>query len=606
MTEVPSDVRYVPYRQIDEAPRRAAIAKVDFSLEGFSDTDIQVLGHLMEAAEVMNAVFRNQYEPRTFIIRPLILALMEVAEGEEFEALSNYLAVLDLQNSPWSLLPRKNHVVDLSVDDLRRLAKKACKECERRLDAVLPLLVEGQETPDKANFYPPDFTDEEFKAIPNHPENTVVDRDADGKPVLIRNEVRYRKTLRPAIRHLKAARDLTKNAGFRLYLDAKIAELEHGSEENRRLSDYTWVRHDSDIDIVISTALELYLDNYRNARGAASGGVYVINSEADDLLHEMVNHVQTWERNAPWTHKKAFIHPENLPKLKFVDVLCWAGDYVTGPFTIIAQSLPNDEWVGQNVGTVNMVYMNTGRAVHKVGTGLAAQLFLTGDEYEKVKDLLFDANTIHSSLHEIGHTTGKLAPEHENVNANKLFEEEYSALEETRAELFGLWALHELLKDKVISEEMVHACYDGMLVSMLMSLKFDPVQAHNKARNGMFHRFEAEGAIERVEEDGELRFRIVHEKAHAVVTKMLGEVGDLKASGNKQAAVEMREKWVYTDELKTIIEERTKHFPLGRGLIFPRLKKAEDGTYLRELEYADNFSDQPKFALEVYRRAEEK
>ncbi len=599
MSAPKKDIQLVPYQQQDEPARRAAITTVDFPLDGLSDNDIQVLGHLMEAAEGINPIFRYQYEPKSFIIRPLILSMIKHADEETGTILDNYLTLLDLQNSPYALLPRKNHLLQIPENKLRELAKKACGDCPQRLEAVIDLLTSDHATPDKAHFYPNDLTDEEYDTIKNHPVNSRIIRDTKGKPKVQMNEVRYKEALKPVICHLRKARDLTDNLSFRLYLDSKITELELGSEESRRIADYTWVRHDSPIDIVLSTALEVYLDNYKNARGAASGGVYVRNTAAEELLKALVDHVKTWETTAPWTYRKEEIDPEKLPKLKFVDALCWSGDYVTGPFTTIAQSLPNDEWVIQNVGTVNMVYMNTGRAVHKVSGELASKEFLLADEFEQVKELVFDANQLHSALHEIGHTTGKLAPEHAGKNPNQLIEEEYSYLEESRAELFGLWSLRELVKDGVIDELKARACYDGMLISMIMSLKFDPVQAHNKARNGMFHWFEEKGIIKRVEEDGKTRFAFDHDRAHDAVHEMLGVIGDIKATGDKQAAIKLRETYVYTDDFKAEVEQRTSDFPLGRGLIFPRLKKDADGNYLRELEYADSFSDQVKFCKEL-------
>lgn len=599
MANTNDTITYIPYRQKDEPPRKAALNKVDFSLDGFTDDEIQVLGHLMEAAELMNPIFRDQFEPRTFKLIDLVANMINVAEGETLEKLNNYAVMLDLQNSPYALLPRKNHILDIPEEELKKLAAVAGGDTPELFAEVGNLLTEGIDTPDKANYYPDDLTDTEYESLGDRSTivNSSVVRDNWGVPVVLLNEDRYKETLAPIIEHIKAARDLTKDLGFRLYLDAKILELEVGTEEARRLADYTWVRHDSKIDIVISTALEVYLDNYKNARGSATGGVYVKNEAASELLTALVSRVPYWETNAPWDNKKTEIDPETLPKLKFVDVLSWSGDYVTGPFTTIAQSLPNDEWVIQNVGTVNMVYMNTGKSVHAVAGNLAAGEFLLKSEFETVKDLIFEANQLHSALHEIGHTTGIMDPEHRSGQARDYLEEEYSFLEEARAELFGLWSLAKLVEDGVIPAEKARACYDGMLITMITSLKFDPVQAHNKARNGMFHYFKEKGIINRTEEGGEIRYSIDHNKAHAVVSEMLALVANIKASGDKQGAIDLREKYVYADELKAEVERRTQNFPLGRGLIFPRLKKDGD-TYLPELEYT-SFSDQPKFEYEL-------
>ncbi len=590
------NVQFVPYRQHGEPPRRAALTPVEFPIEHFSDEEIQVLGHLADAANAMNTIFREQYEPKTSTIRRLLHALLDIAEGDTREKLHNYAVMIDLQNSPYALLPRKNCLLDVTLEELRDLAEKAGGTAPADLFDVGMLMTQPYATPDLANFYPRDFTDEEFVSLgeAGNTVNSLVIRDETGLAVVAKNEEWYEDKLRPALTHLKAARDITSSPSFKLYLDAKIVELETGLDEARRLADYTWIKHTSDIDIVISTALEVYLDNFKNARGAASGGVYVINREAEELLQALVDHVQAWEANAPWTHRRDTIDPDTLPKLKFVDVLTWAGDYVTGPFTTIAQSLPNDDWVIQNVGTVNMVYVNTGRAVHKVAGSLAAEEFLTKDEFQSVRDLLFDGGQLHSALHEIGHTTGKMDPDHSKGQARDYLEDEYSWLEESRAELFGLWSSQLLVEDGVITEAQQRACYDNMLISMVTSLKFDPVQAHNMARNGMFHRFLEQGVIRQIEEDGKRKFAWDFARAHDAVAAMLKEVADLKASGDKAGVIALREALVFTDDLKGEVEQRTSDFPLGRGLIFPRFKKA-GGKYLKELEYPESFMEQEKF-----------
>ncbi len=591
------EIIYVPYRQAGEPQRKAAVISVPFNIDNYTDTEIQILGHLAEAADLMNSIFRDQYEPKTGLIRQLLRMLLRVAEGETREKLYNYSIMLDLQNSPYALLPRKNALLDVSIEELNELADKAGGPSKRLLGDVGLLMTTGFETPDFANFYPVDFTDEEYEELGEDANvvNSSVIRDYDGEPLVILNEDLYRDSLVPVVEHLRAARELVEDPGFQLYLDAKIIELETGSEESRRIADYTWVRHDYKIDIVISTAIEVYLDNYKNARGAAAGGVFVRNDSAEKLLQAFVDHVPQWEANAPWTHKKTEIDPDTLPKLKFVDVLTWTGDYVTGPFTTIAQSLPNDEWVLKNVGTVNMVYSNTGRAVHSVAGNLSAECFLTKSEYEKVKDLLFEANQLHSALHEIGHTTGMMDPDHSSGQPRDYLEEEYSFLEETRAELFGLWSLEILIEDNVISPEMARACYDGMLITMITGLKFDPVQAHNMARNGMYHYFVEKGAIKQVEEDGATKFQLDHKTAKQVTTEMLKMIADLKAGGDKNNTVAFREKYVYTDPLKDEVEKRTSDFPLGRGLNFPSINK-EGEKYTGELKY-NEFTEQPKFNI---------
>jgi len=589
-------ITFVPYKQENEPSRKAAFTQVNVDLSGFSDVDLQIIGHLVEAVNLINPIYCDQFDHRTAALRRLMNALLPAADEAQREALENYTAILNLQNGPYSHLPRKNHLLELSEPELRRLAEQAGGSAVEDLDRVSDLLSSGQTLPATANFYPLGMTDEKFASLGDKANlvNSSVVEDPEGKLEVILNEVRYRKALGPILEHLRAARDLVEDPGFKIYLDSKIVEMETGSEEARRLADYTWVKHNSRIDIVISTALEVYLDDFKNARGAATGGVYVRNRAAEELLSAIVERVPRFEETAPWTHKNTVVDLSKLPTLKFVDVLAWAGDYVSAPNTTIAQSLPNDQWVVKNVGAVNMVFLNTGKAAHTLSGKLFAREFLTGKEFTEKESILFDSSQLHSALHEIGHSTGSMDADHMVGQPSDYLKAEYAALEEARAELFGLWSVKLMVEDGVISHQQAEACYASMLVTMLSALRFEPVQAHTKARNAIFHYFDDHGLIERVDQDGHTHFAIRHENAHAIVSEMLKLVGDLRSTGDYEGTVAWREKYIFTDPMKKDLEERTLAFPLGRGLIFP-IQKKEAGSYLGDVEYPHSFGLQSKF-----------
>lgn len=166
-TAIPTPTRLIPYRQDGEPPRQAAVVRVEPSLEGMSDDDVQVLGHLIEAADRMNPIFRHQWEARTASLQRLVLELIEAAEGPTRQVLEDYRAILELQNGPHSSIPAKNHLLDLPAEDLRRLAQFSGVQTESDLQSHLDLLTRGVTPLDKANLYPEDLTDVEFEALGN-------------------------------------------------------------------------------------------------------------------------------------------------------------------------------------------------------------------------------------------------------------------------------------------------------------------------------------------------------------------------------------------------------------------------------------------------------
>lgn len=591
-----SSIQLIPYQQTDESPRKAALARVEFSLAGLSEEDIQVLGHLSDAVDLINPIYRDQFDPLTPVIERVVTKLASVASAAQQDQLTNYLTILNLQNSPYSLLPRKNHLLGLTRDEALDLVKTAGGgDLARDFETVAHYFFDDLALPDRAGMYPPDMTEDDWKALGE--EANVVNASFErrnGKIVGRLNEEKYAATLKPVIEHLVAARDLTKHAGLRLYLDSKIEELRFGTTEARRLADYMWIKADSPIDLILSSALEVYLDNWKNARGEAAGAVLTENKEAQTLLSSLVDRLPGLEATAPWKHRKVIVDKSKLPHLRFVDVLNWSGDYVNSPMTIIAQSLPNDHWVVDNVGSVNVVYRNTGKAIYSLSGEMIAKEFLPKDVIDKYGPLMFEATQIHSALHELGHTTGALAPEHAGKEARDLLEAEYSPLEEARAELFGMWAMPQMARDGLFSMQTAEAGHYGMVISMVGGLRFKPEQAHVKARNLMWHYFKQNGGVEEVQEDGKKKFRLVFPRLDELVAELLGIVGNTKASGDKNAAAKLRETYCFVDPMREDIEQRMASFPLGRGLIFPRIKR--DGSrYLPELAYPESFNAQERY-----------
>jgi hypothetical protein len=133
---------------------------------------------------------------------------------------------------------------------------------------------------------------------------------------------------------------------------------------------------------------------------------------------------------------------------------------------------------------------------------------------------------------------------------------------------------------------------------MVQGLRFVPEQAHVKARNLMFHFFQKKGGLIEVMEDGKRKFDLNLETLDHLVEDLLGQIGNIKAAGAKDKATALRSELCFIDPLKSEIEQRTAHFPLGRGLIFPQLKK-DGNRYTATLEYPASFNDQAKFNLSL-------
>ena len=117
------DNMYIPYTQKGEPDRTAAVTAVEFDPSSLSDSERSLLAHLTAAADTMNAVYRDQCCRDTEDIIELLEAVSPFTTKTEQAVIENYLIILHLQNAPWSFLPRKNHLLDLSPEIIGKAAE---------------------------------------------------------------------------------------------------------------------------------------------------------------------------------------------------------------------------------------------------------------------------------------------------------------------------------------------------------------------------------------------------------------------------------------------------------------------------------------------------
>ena len=495
----------------------------------------------------------------------------------------------------------------------------------------------------KGVYYPEDLTDEEFDSLPANAKetNTIIVRK-DGKIEIIPFEVYFKDVCVLAAEKLRKARPLCPNASFQLYLDAKISELLLGTPKSRHDSDALWIMHDYHVDLVLSTALEVYLDGWKNLKGQPTGAVYILNKSLSEFVKQIDVHAPIMEREGPSIYFRKDARATSKLVLRPVDVLNWSSDYCTSPMTTIAQCLPNDEEMKKNLGAVNLIYLNTNAAIENVNKQPASKMFIPSNIYDQIRPVYSMGSTIHSMLHEIGHTTGQCAdPEKANINPEQIFGNEYNALEELRAELFGMYGVMYCKQHGLISHDLALAAHYALIISTITALQFAPVQAHQKARNIIFHWFKSKGALECIKEEGDVlqadetfkkeevtKFRIVEEKLSDALLSLLRKVQDIKSLLDKQGllflflfficilfvlnnscfhhtqlpkctffifsysgAEELRKEYCFADnEFKLEVKRRLTSSCRGRGFIFPRLVAPSSEAPAGAAESASKFA----------------
>ncbi|MBQ5830503.1 MAG: dihydrofolate reductase, partial [Alistipes sp.] len=153
---------------------------------------------------------------------------------------------------------------------------------------------------------------------------------------------------------------------------------------------------------------------------------------------------QILSANAQWFEDNAPIDPKFRKKevkgvsAKVITVAMLGGDCV--PSTPIGINLPNADWIRKEYGSKSVTIDNITYAYDKAaqGNGFNEEFMLRAEDRERIAQYGKLSDDLHTDLHEcLGHGSGQLA---EGVKGGEL-KSYTSTLEETRADLFGLYYL---------------------------------------------------------------------------------------------------------------------------------------------------------------------
>ena len=148
--------------------------------------------------------------------------------------------------------------------------------------------------------------------------------------------------------------------------------------------------------------------------------------------------------NAQWFEDNAPINPAFRKKevkgvsAKVITVAMLGGDCY--PATPIGINLPNADWIRKEYGSKSVTIDNITYAYSKAaqGNGFNEEFMLRDEDRARIKEHGKLGDDLHTDLHEcLGHGSGQLAP---GVKGGEL-KSYTSTLEETRADLFGLYYL---------------------------------------------------------------------------------------------------------------------------------------------------------------------
>jgi dipeptidyl-peptidase-3 len=404
---------------------------------------------------------------------------------------------------------------------------------------------------------------------------------------------KYDAQIREIIRHLEAAVPFATEPMAQA-LKALVTFYQTGETSDRVAYDVAWVQDkESPVD-TINGFIEVYMDA-RGMKGSWEALVFYVDPVKTAEIRKLAADAQWFEDRMPWdpAYRKQGVTGISA---NAIDVVVETGD--SGPITPVGINLPNDQVIREKYGSKSVSLSNVTEAYDRSTTAEFRREFAwTPEEAARAEKWSSFAGELTTNMHEvIGHASGKIA-EKLNGSPQSVLKEQYSALEESRADLVALYflpnpRLAELgLVDAKDQDEIVQAEYEAYTRNALVQLRriregTQIEEDHMRNRQMVVRWLMANSkAIDVRDREGKTYFVMVDARQFQEgVGRLLAEVQRIKAEGDYEAAVKLFETYgVHFDgRLRDEIVARVDrlHMPSYTGFVQPRLEaiKSADGT----------------------------
>jgi dipeptidyl-peptidase-3 len=612
----PADRKYLLER-VDDA------AVVQLYADGFEKLPLKqktLIWHLYQAAIAGRDIFIDQKHRDALAMRDILDPIMAYPQNVEPAVraeIERYTKLFWLNNGPYNNLTARKFVLKLTPDQLWSAVQAAGKSgarfntgnegIEAKLKRLQPMFFDPTVDPIVTNKTPGAGRDI-LEASANNLYLNVSMADLkgftekyglnsrlvkrDGKLVeeVYRLDGRYSEQIAKIIQHLEAARPFAEPPMVKA-LDALIKFYRTGEEADRKAYDIAWVQDKDSLVDTINGFIEVYMDP-RGVKGSWEGLVFYVNQEKTQRIRTLAKHAQWFEDHMPWVQKYRKRNVQGIVA-NAIDVIVETGD--SGPVTPIGINLPNDQEIREKFGSKSVALANVNEAYERSSPGsMRSEFTWSPEETSRAEKFATFAGELTTDMHEvIGHASGQQAEGRGNPQA--LLKEEFSALEEGRADLVGLYFIADpkLVEIGVVNaadhDNIVRAEYEAYTRNAIVQLRriregTQIEEDHMRNRQMIVRWLMANTkAIEERTRDGKTYLVMVDPKAFRDgVGRLLAEVQRIKSEGDYAAAKKLFETYgVHFDaKLRDQVVARVDklNLPSYTGFVMPKLTPKYDGN----------------------------
>ena len=327
-----------------------------------------------------------------------------------------------------------------------------------------------------------------------------------------------------------------------------------------------WLELDASIEPTIGP-YEVYEDEWFNYKAAFEAFITIRDNAETEKLARFGAELQAIEDNLPIDPR--FRNPKlgALAPIRVVNTVFSSGDGNRGVQTA-AFNLPNDERVIAEKGSKRVMLKNNQEAKFRMVLQPISQVALAADDRQHVA---FDAFFTHILMHELMHGLGphNITVGGRRTTVRQEFKEIYSAIEEAKADISGLFALQFLVDRQKLDKALDRTMYVTYLASMFRSIRFGITEAHGRGVAIQLNYFLDNGGVT-VAQNG--TFAVNPERIKKNVVDLTHDLLTMQAVGDYAAGAQMIEKLAVVRPPVKVVLDRLKDVPVD---IEPRFVTAE-------------------------------
>jgi len=615
---IPSDRRYL-LEQIDDA------AVVQLYADGFEALTLQqktLVWHLYQAAIAGRDIYYDQRYRHALEMRDVLEGILTHADGIAPDVLAEirrYTKLFWIHCGPHNNLTARKFVLRCAPEALAEAAAQA-----ERHGATFPMqdgetlamllerlhgpFFDPHEDPLVTNKTPGEGRDILAESANNlydgvtmadlegfeerHGLNSRLVKRANGLvEEVYRVGGRYDDEISRVVGHLRDALPFAPPP-TRAALEQLIRWYETGEDEDRIAYDIAWVAdRDSPVD-TINGFIEVYLDA-RGVKGCWEAIVSYVNREKTEGLRRLAEAAPWFEARMPWDPRWRRADVVGVTA-RAIDVVVETGE--AGPMTPVGINLPNDQAIREVHGSKSVSLTNIIEAYDRsLPPAYRREFCWSDEETARAEQWAALASEVTTGIHEVlGHGSGRVA-DHLKGQPQLALKEQYSAIEEARADLVALYFVPDPKMAEIgmlpaeHQQTIVRAEYEAYARNALVQLRrvregTTIEEDHMRNRQLIVHWLMANtAAIDVRRRAGRTYYVMVDVDAFREgVGRLLGEVQRIKSEGDYGAARDLVERYgVHVDPaLRDEIVARVDRLklPSYTGFVQPRLEAVADQT----------------------------